>query len=217
MERTIVLCCVLSHVLLLLLRLLFLICRFALSLFADSKYELASVQNGGFLKIHQVDSSQDAGTYACIVLNRAGEEGRREMELSVNSMWHKQCEFRTSIIWFSILSFHICSALFHICANAVAVLCKGPPIIEPFAFPKNLQEGGRAQVTCAVSSGDMPVTFSWKKDDKPIPLGLQVSSSQPFSQTIAWTKTNEQIRIDFVNQKLIEWISLYLSVCCSNG
>lgn len=51
----------------------------------------------------------------------------------------------------------------------------GPPIIEPFAFPKNLQEGGRAQVTCAVSSGDMPVTFSWKKDDKAIPLGLQVS------------------------------------------
>lgn len=91
MERTIVL--------LLLLRLLFLICRFALSLFADSKYELASVQNGGFLKIHQVDSTQDAGTYACIVLNRAGEEGRREMELSVNSMWRKQCKFRTSILF----------------------------------------------------------------------------------------------------------------------
>lgn len=34
-----------------------------------------------------------------------------------------------------------------------------PPVIEPFKFPKNLQDGGRAQVTCAVSSGDMPIAF----------------------------------------------------------
>lgn len=54
--------------------------------FADSKYELASIQNGGFLKIYQVDSNQDAGTYTCIVRNRGGEEARREMELTVNSM-----------------------------------------------------------------------------------------------------------------------------------
>lgn len=51
----------------------------------------------------------------------------------------------------------------------------GPPVIEAFKFPKNLQEGGRAQITCAVSSGDMPIYFSWKKDDSVIPLSLQVS------------------------------------------
>lgn len=50
----------------------------------------------------------------------------------------------------------------------------GPPVIEPFKFPKNLQEGGRAQITCAVSSGDMPIYFSWKKDDMSIPTTLQV-------------------------------------------
>lgn len=55
----------------------------------------------------------------------------------------------------------------------------GPPVIEPpFSFPKNLQEGGRAQVTCAVSSGDMPVVFSWKKDEHQIPMNLQVSKIQ---------------------------------------
>lgn len=54
----------------------------------------------------------------------------------------------------------------------------GPPVIEPpFSFPKNLQEGGRAQVTCAVSSGDMPVVFSWKKDEHQIPMNLQVSKN----------------------------------------
>lgn len=63
----------------------------------------------------------------------------------------------------------------------------GPPIIEPpFSFPKNLQEGGRAQVTCAVSSGDMPVVFSWKKDEHQIPMNLQVSEIQiksPFEES----------------------------------
>ena len=29
-----------------------------------------------------------------------------------------------------------------------------PPVIEPFFFPKSLQEGGRAQIACTVSSGN---------------------------------------------------------------
>lgn len=53
-----------------------------------------------------------------------------------------------------------------------------PPVIESFKFPKNLQEGGRAQVTCAVSSGDMPVYFSWKKDDAPISISLQITEKK---------------------------------------
>lgn len=52
-----------------------------------------------------------------------------------------------------------------------------PPVIEPFSFPKNLQEGGRAQVSCQVSSGDMPVYFNWHKDGVPIPMSLQVRIS----------------------------------------
>ncbi|XP_055315179.1 cell adhesion molecule Dscam2 isoform X2 [Sitodiplosis mosellana] len=102
---------------------------------SSTKYELSSVQSGGALKIYQIDSSQDSGTYTCIVRNRAGEEGRREIELSVNS----------------------------------------PPVIEPFAFPKNLQEGGRAQITCAIVLGDLPIVFTWKKDDHHIPASLQIT------------------------------------------
>lgn len=52
---------------------------------ADTKYEVASVQKGGFLQIHQIESAQDSGVYTCIVRNRGGEEGRREIELTVNS------------------------------------------------------------------------------------------------------------------------------------
>ncbi|KAL5284148.1 hypothetical protein ACFFRR_006432 [Megaselia abdita] len=53
-----------------------------------------------------------------------------------------------------------------------------PPVIEPFKFPKNLQEGGRAQISCAVSSGDMPIYFSWKKDDVIIPMSLQITEKR---------------------------------------
>lgn len=50
-----------------------------------TKYELSSIQSGGALKIQQIDSSSDTGVYTCIVGNRAGEEARRDIELSVNS------------------------------------------------------------------------------------------------------------------------------------
>ncbi|KAH8408036.1 hypothetical protein KR222_011729 [Zaprionus bogoriensis] len=53
-----------------------------------------------------------------------------------------------------------------------------PPVIEAFKFPKNLQEGGRAQITCAVSSGDMPIYFSWSKDDASIPSSMQISEKK---------------------------------------
>ncbi|KAM8702920.1 hypothetical protein ACLKA7_005290 [Drosophila subpalustris] len=53
-----------------------------------------------------------------------------------------------------------------------------PPVIEPFKFPKNLQEGGRAQITCAVSSGDMPIYFAWKKDEHSIPSSLQINEKR---------------------------------------
>ncbi|XP_055385270.1 cell adhesion molecule Dscam2 isoform X2 [Condylostylus longicornis] len=60
----------------------------------------------------------------------------------------------------------------------IQLTVNSPPVIEPFKFPKNLQEGGRAQITCAVSSGDMPIYFSWKKDDMPIPISLQVTEKK---------------------------------------
>lgn len=75
------------------------------------------------------------------------------MQLSVNS------EYTFFFLVFSTISSH----------------STGPPVIEPFKFPRNLQEGGRAQISCAVSSGDMPIYFSWKKDDLIIPMSLQVS------------------------------------------
>lgn len=56
----------------------------------------------------------------------------------------------------------------------IQINVNSPPVIETFSFPKNLQENGRAQVSCAVSSGDMPVFFTWYKDGAPLSISLQV-------------------------------------------
>lgn len=139
-----------------------------------TKYELSSIQSGGALKIHQIDSGQDSGVYTCRV-GRAGEEARRDIELTVNSKLRP---------FFSHLSVNLCGL---VCENSLTSWngffyhsISGPPVIEPFAFPKNLQDGGRAQVTCAVSSGDMPIAFSWKKDGHQIPSSLQVIQTLEF-------------------------------------
>lgn len=49
--------------------------------------------------------------------------------------------------------------------------------MSPFGFPPNLQEGSRAQVTCGVTSGDLPIYFSWLKDGEPLPSSLRVNNS----------------------------------------
>lgn len=56
----------------------------------------------------------------------------------------------------------------------IQLIVRSPPILEPFSFPASLQEGGRAQVTCYVTSGDMPIHFAWYKDNMPISANLQV-------------------------------------------
>jgi hypothetical protein len=50
----------------------------------------------------------------------------------------------------------------------------GPPVIEPFGFPIQVQDSGRTQVTCSISSGDLPIKVSWTKDGRPIANNLNV-------------------------------------------
>ena len=42
------------------------------------------------------------------------------------------------------------------------------PVMSPFVFPDNLEEGMRASVICSVIAGDPPVTISWYKNNDPI-------------------------------------------------
>ncbi|XP_074599445.1 cell adhesion molecule Dscam1-like isoform X2 [Brevipalpus obovatus] len=39
-----------------------------------------------------------------------------------------------------------------------------PPILSPFHFPNNLEEGMRTSIMCSVVSGDPPISVEWLKD-----------------------------------------------------
>lgn len=75
-------------------------------------------------------------------------------------------------------------------------------MIEPFGFPKNLQEGGRAQVTCAVSSGDLPIVFTWKKDDHLLPASLQVTFIFNINNFVCLSETRILNTIRLINSQI---------------
>lgn len=45
---------------------------------------------------------------------------------------------------------------------------KVPPKITPFEFARDVNVGDRVSVQCVVGTGDLPLTFTWLKDDTPI-------------------------------------------------
>ncbi|XP_015187903.1 PREDICTED: Down syndrome cell adhesion molecule-like protein Dscam2 isoform X4 [Polistes dominula] len=59
-------------------------------------------------------------------------------------------------------------------SREIRLTVSSPPVMSPFNFPPNLQEGSRAQVTCTVISGDLPIYFSWLKDGEPLPSSLRI-------------------------------------------
>ncbi|KAK4287145.1 hypothetical protein Pmani_039780, partial [Petrolisthes manimaculis] len=60
------------------------------------------------------------------------------------------------------------------------------PVLQPFHFEEKLQAGDRAGVTCLVSKGDPPITFTWEKDGRPVEEveGVSVSSMNHFSSSL---------------------------------
>ncbi|XP_073950442.1 cell adhesion molecule Dscam2-like isoform X2 [Choristoneura fumiferana] len=71
----------------------------------------------------------------------------------------------------------ICSVLTpggELARRDVQITVVSPPVLSPIVFPPGLRSGDRSQLTCTVTSGDMPVYFSWLKDQMNIPSALQV-------------------------------------------
>ena len=52
-----------------------------------------------------------------------------------------------------------------------------PPKISPFTFDGDLKEGDRSQVSCTISSGDMPIDIQWRKDGRVFSPGADVQVS----------------------------------------
>lgn len=51
-----------------------------------------------------------------------------------------------------------------------------PPKITPFSFARDLNVGDRTSIQCVVVTGDLPLTFTWLKDNVPIETRDQDSS-----------------------------------------
>ena len=60
-----------------------------------------------------------------------------------------------------------------------------PPKISPFTFDGDLKEGDRSQVSCTISSGDMPIDIQWRKDGRLLTAGPGVQvQNNVFSSNI---------------------------------
>lgn len=46
-----------------------------------------------------------------------------------------------------------------------------PPKITPFSFARDLNVGDRTSIQCVVVTGDLPLMFTWLKDNQPILTG----------------------------------------------
>ncbi|XP_076367083.1 cell adhesion molecule Dscam1-like isoform X2 [Tachypleus tridentatus] len=57
-------------------------------------------------------------------------------------------------------------------SGTVRVTVMVRPVIDPFSFPRNIQEGMRARLVCTVIKGDPPLSIQWYKDGQPLHQGL---------------------------------------------
>ncbi|RWS30915.1 down syndrome cell adhesion molecule:-like isoform A [Leptotrombidium deliense] len=56
----------------------------------------------------------------------------------------------------------------HNASGTVKVSVMVGPMIDPFYFPKHIQQGMRARLVCTVIQGDPPFTIRWLKNNEPI-------------------------------------------------
>ncbi|GAB6026762.1 Down syndrome cell adhesion molecule-like protein 1, variant 2 [Chamberlinius hualienensis] len=74
-------------------------------------------------------------------------------------------------------------------SRTISIHVMVPPLIDPFVFPRLLYEGMRARVSCVVTKGDLPITFSWLKDHQPLEndFGVTIRQDDHFSSSITFS------------------------------
>ncbi|XP_076363657.1 cell adhesion molecule DSCAM-like [Tachypleus tridentatus] len=68
------------------------------------------------------------------------------------------------------------------------------PSLQPYEFSSNIELGSRIQIVCNLEKGDLPVTFTWKKDGKPLSTNerVTVSSLDAFSSNLRIKKIQSE-------------------------
>ncbi|XP_054724884.1 cell adhesion molecule DSCAML1-like [Uloborus diversus] len=71
--------------------------------------------------------------------------------------------------------------------NSLFVSVVVKPVIEPFTFPKSLQQGKRFSILCTISDGDPPILIQWVKDEMHSPgADLQVVPVTRYSSSLVF-------------------------------
>lgn len=119
--------------------------------------------NNGTLIIEQLQRMEDAGTYTCMAQNKQKQSSRRNVEIQVLS---------------KLFSFYLYLLLLHLIVDLIknnnyvnynSKHKKVPPKIMPIQSMTNmLKEGMRAAISCQILEGDLPVTFRWERNGKPL-------------------------------------------------
>ncbi|XP_050737483.1 cell adhesion molecule Dscam2-like isoform X2 [Eriocheir sinensis] len=68
-----------------------------------------------------------------------------------------------------------------------------PPEIDTFTFRQGLEEGRRTQLSCMVTSGDLPITINWLKDGRHLQHDPDLESKQvsDFSMVLVFKRLQE--------------------------
>lgn len=60
-----------------------------------------------------------------------------------------------------------------------------PPKITPFGFARDVNVGDRISIQCVVGTGDLPITFTWLKDDVPITISTSTLDDRNTGQHLS--------------------------------
>ncbi|XP_022252792.1 Down syndrome cell adhesion molecule-like protein Dscam2 [Limulus polyphemus] len=126
-------------------------------------------------------SIRDTGSYTCVVINSVGER-RMDSTLIVTDGERlptnkRQRLFRNASLTISNIQkaedegTYSCTAKNRDGATAkgsVKVTVQEKPVILPFNFPKEIQQGMKIRLFCTVAAGDPPFQLSWFKDGQPL-------------------------------------------------
>lgn len=143
----------------------------------------------GTLIIEQLQRAEDAGTYTCMAQNKQKQTARRNVEIQVLSKFSfrlflcHRFSIHSARIFRPIFVFLLEFRVFFLFAKQQIklLLClnlnkcnsffvtKVPPKIMPIqAMTNMLKEGMRAAISCQILEGDLPVTFRWERNGKPL-------------------------------------------------